>query len=143
MEIPGSSARIVMVQVRRQTMKRTVISRQCRIGLIAIGLFFAGCNTAKQPEPGLSVSDARAIAKDAYIYDFPMVVNYHTTYKQALNTSSLDYRGSFNVENSSKSVATPADKFVVTPNSDTPTPAQDQGHRRTARQDAAGVGWYI
>ena len=101
-------------------MEHTVLSRQCKIGLIAIGLFFAGCNTAKQPQPGLSATDARAIAKDAYIYGFPMVVNYHTMYKQAIDTTSKDYRGSFNVVNSSKSVATPADKFVVTPNSDTP-----------------------
>src|ERR1700679_2372482 len=78
------------------------------------------CNTAKPVESGLSVADARAIAKDAYIYGFPMTVNYQTMYKQAIDTTSKDYRGVFNTVNSSKSVATPEDKFVVTPNSDTP-----------------------
>lgn len=100
-------------------MKRSHLARRSTIGLIATALFFAGCST-KQPVTSLSPSDARAIAKDAYIYGFPMVVNYQTMYKQAIDTASKDYRGSFNVVNSSKSVATPADKFVVTPNSDTP-----------------------
>ena len=49
-----------------------------------------------------------------------MAVNYQTMYKQAIDTTSRDYRGAFNTLNSSKSVATPDDKFVVTPNSDAP-----------------------
>lgn len=87
----------------------------------AIPLFLAGCENANNPSQlSLSASDARAIAKEAYIYGFPMVVNYQTMYKQAIDKSSPDYRGAFNSLNSSKSVATPEDKFVVTPNSDTP-----------------------
>jgi hypothetical protein len=68
----------------------------------------------------LSAADARAIAKEAYIYGFPMAANYKTMYKQAIDTASPDHRGAFNTLSSSKSVATPDDKFVVTPNSDTP-----------------------
>lgn len=49
-----------------------------------------------------------------------MVANYQTLYKQAIDTTSHDYRGPFNVIASSSNVATPEDKFVVTPNSDTP-----------------------
>jgi hypothetical protein len=64
--------------------------------------------------------DARQIAKEAYLYGFPMAANYRTMYKQAIDTTSKDYRGAFNTVHSSKSVATPDDKFVVTPNSDTP-----------------------
>lgn len=87
---------------------------------VAASLCLTGCNTAKPVESGLSVADARAIAKEAYIYGFPMTVNYHTMYKQALDTTNPDYRGTFNTLTSAKSVATPEDKFVVTPNSDTP-----------------------
>jgi hypothetical protein len=84
-------------------------------------LFASGCNnTAKTPEGGLTSADARAIAKEAYIYGFPMAANYRTMYKQAIDSSSPDFRGAFNQVTSSKSVATPEDKFVVTPNSDTP-----------------------
>jgi hypothetical protein len=68
----------------------------------------------------LSPAEARSIAKEAYIYGFPMVMNYQTMHKQAIDSTSKDYRGAFNTLNSSKSVATPEDKFVVTPNSDTP-----------------------
>ena len=68
----------------------------------------------------MNPADTRAIAKEAYLYGFPMAANYQTMYKQAIDTSSPDYRGAFNTLTSSKSVATPEDKFVVTPNSDTP-----------------------
>jgi hypothetical protein len=68
----------------------------------------------------LTPQEARSIAKEAYIYAFPMAANYQTMYKQAIDKNSPDYRGPFNSLNSSKSVATPEDKFVVTPNSDTP-----------------------
>jgi hypothetical protein len=54
------------------------------------------------------------------IYGFPMAMNYQTMYKRAIDRTSKDYRGAFNTLNSSRSVATPEDKFVVTPNSDTP-----------------------
>ena len=87
---------------------------------IAAALFVTACNTNKPVESNLSASDARIIAKDAYIYGFPMAANYATMYKQAIDTTSHDYRGPFNEVHSAKSVATPDDKFVVTPNSDTP-----------------------
>ncbi len=44
----------------------------------------------------LSAAEARAIAKEAYIYGFPMAANYQTMYKQAIDTSSPDYRAPFN-----------------------------------------------
>ena len=89
--------------------------------LSAAIVLIAGCDTAKKAgDSSLTVADARAIAKEAYIYGFPMAANYQTMYKQAIDTTGKDYRGAFNTLNSSKSVATPEDKFVVTPNSDTP-----------------------
>jgi hypothetical protein len=89
--------------------------------LIAGVIFSVGCDTGKKPaENVLSAADARAIAKEAYIYGFPMAANYLTMYKQAINTGSKDYRAPFNTLTSAKSVATSDDKFVVTPNSDTP-----------------------
>jgi hypothetical protein len=67
-----------------------------------------------------SPQEARAIAKEAYVYAFPMAANYQTLYKQAIDTTSHDYRAPFNTLTNASSVATPEDKFVVTPNSDTP-----------------------
>jgi hypothetical protein len=83
-------------------------------------LSVAGGSATKAPEGDLTASDSRSIAKEAYIYGFPMAANYNTMYKQAIDTSSKDHRAPFNTLASSRSVATPDDKFVVTPNSDTP-----------------------
>ncbi len=74
---------------------------------------------ASTPE-GLTNAQIRAIAKEAYIYGFPVVTNYQTLYKQAIDKASPDYRAPFNTIASLANVATPEDKFVVTPNSDTP-----------------------
>ena len=93
------------------------------VGLVVVLMLSAlsGCNKpATESSSSLAAADARPIAKEAYIYGFPMVANYQTMYKQAIDKSSPDYRGAFNTLNNSKSVATPEDKFVVTPNSDTP-----------------------
>src|SRR5271155_6219570 len=89
------------------------------VGISAASLLIAGCSS-KTSESGLSAADARTIAKEAFTYGFPMVANYQTMYKQAIDTTNKDYRAPFNTLTSAKSVATPEDKFVVTPNSDTP-----------------------
>jgi hypothetical protein len=90
------------------------------IVLTATVLFVTACNTNKPSEPALTPAEARSIAKEAFIYGFPMAANYNTMYKQAIDAGNPDHRADFNVIASSKSVATPDDKFVVTPNSDTP-----------------------
>jgi len=68
----------------------------------------------------LASQEAQKIAKEAYIYGFPMVVNYKTMYMYAVNPQSPEYKGGFNVLKSEARVYTPEDKAVVTPNSDTP-----------------------
>jgi hypothetical protein len=87
-------------------------------------LALIGCGGSQQLSPagpgGLTPDETRQIAKDAYIYGFPIATNYQTMYKQAINTGNPDYRAPFNVLTNSSNVATPDDKFVVTPNSDTP-----------------------
>ena len=89
--------------------------------VLVIALILGAGGSTQQTAPGgLTAEGARAIAKDAYIYGFPMATNYATMYKQAINTGNPDYRAPFNTVTSSANVATPADKFVVTPNSDTP-----------------------
>ncbi|HEX4772985.1 MAG TPA: DUF1254 domain-containing protein [Bryobacteraceae bacterium] len=92
-------------------------TRDCESAVAA-----ASCSKSDSASPAASAEppDVRAIAKEAYIYAFPMVDNYQTLYKQAVDTSSHDYRAPFNVLSNASTVATPEDKFVVTPNSDTP-----------------------
>ena len=92
------------------------------LALFPVLSFLISCHSKPSAESSTSLSpaEARQIAKEAYVYGFPMAANYRTMYKQAIDTTNRDYRGPFNTINSSKSVATPEDKFVVTPNSDTP-----------------------
>ena len=68
----------------------------------------------------LTSQEIQQIAKEAYIYGFPMVVNYKTMNMYAVNPQSPEYKGGFNVLQSEARVYTPEDKAVVTPNSDTP-----------------------
>lgn len=70
--------------------------------------------------PDITPEEARAIAREAYIYGFPMVVNYKTMYLYALNENSPEYKGPFNQLSCDARLFTPEDKAVVTPNSDTP-----------------------
>jgi hypothetical protein len=110
----------LLIAQRRTT---NVESQRRRIILatsLLICIALAGCGTQQQTRSGLSLQEARQIAKEAYIYGFPIATNYQTMYKQAIDTGNPDYRARFNVLTSSAGVATPDDKFVVTPNSDTP-----------------------
>jgi hypothetical protein len=70
--------------------------------------------------PTITPDDARTIAKDAFVYGFPLIENYKTLYKQAVDRSGSEYRAPFNEIASAANIATPADTWVVTPNSDTP-----------------------
>ncbi len=68
----------------------------------------------------LSAAEAQAIAKEAYVYGFPMVMNYKTMWNYAIDSESTDYKGPFNRRSCEARLFTPEDKAVVTPNADTP-----------------------
>ncbi|WP_439182673.1 DUF1254 domain-containing protein [Carboxylicivirga taeanensis] len=76
------------------------------------------CSCTKQPT--LTPQEAKEIAKEAYIYGFPMVMNYKTLYVYTLNTNSKEFKGAFNELACDARLYTPEDKAIVTPNSDTP-----------------------
>jgi hypothetical protein len=67
-------------------------------------------STAPTPE------EVRAIAKDAYIFTYPLVMNYRTMYMQALDPKSGVGLGKW----LHLGMATPDDKTIVSPNNDTP-----------------------
>ena len=68
----------------------------------------------------LTPGEAKQIAKEAYIYGFPIVVNYKTMYMYVIDENSPEYKGPFNYLACVARVYTPKDKAIVTPNSDTP-----------------------
>lgn len=63
---------------------------------------------------------ARAIAKEAYIYGYPMVDSYRIEYGYFVDKTDPEYKGAWNEIHNTPRVYTPADKAVQTPNSDTP-----------------------
>ena len=62
----------------------------------------------------------RAIAKDAYIYGFPMVDNHRVMYSYFVDNDDSEYKGGWNEIHNTARVYTPADTAIQTPNSDTP-----------------------
>ena len=68
----------------------------------------------------LSPDSARAIAKEAYVYGYPMIQNYKTTYAYFVDKGGDQYKAPINTLDNIARVYTPADTGIVTPNSDTP-----------------------
>lgn len=62
----------------------------------------------------------RDIYKEAYIYGFPMVMNYGIMYAYFVDRNSGQFKAPFNQVYNEARVFTPKDTAVVTPNSDTP-----------------------
>jgi hypothetical protein len=68
----------------------------------------------------IAPAEARAIAKEAYIYGFPMVDNYRIQYAYFVDKQNPEYKGAWNQIHNIPRVFTPDDKAIQTPNSDTP-----------------------
>jgi hypothetical protein len=77
-------------------------------------------STAPAPGGPMTPEQAREIAKEAYVYGFPMVDNYRIQYSYFIDPSSPEYKGPWNEVHSVARVYTPADTTIQTPNSDTP-----------------------
>jgi hypothetical protein len=76
-----------------------------------------GC---QQKAPEITPVEAQQIAKEAYIYGFPLVLNYKTMHNYVIDKKSPEYKGDFNDLSCVARVYTPEDKTIITPNSDTP-----------------------
>jgi hypothetical protein len=87
--------------------------------ILILIILAAGMSACKQEIP-LTPAEAKEIAREAYVYGFPMVVNYKTLYMYAIDEKSPEYKGPFNELVCNARLFTPDDKAVVTPNSDTP-----------------------
>ena len=68
----------------------------------------------------LTPEDARKIAKEAYIYGYPLVDNYRINHSYFTDSGSSEFKAPWNKLNNVARVYTPADKAIQTPNSDTP-----------------------
>src|SRR5438477_1667721 len=70
-------------------------------------------------QAGVSPAEARAIAKEAYIYGFPIVDNYRIQHAYWMDKTNPEYKGPFNQIWNATQPFSPADKAIQTPNSDT------------------------
>jgi len=68
----------------------------------------------------ITPAEARAIAKEAYIYGYPMVDSYRILHAYFVNRESPEFKAPWNQLTNTPRVYTPDDKAVQTPNSDTP-----------------------
>ena len=64
--------------------------------------------------------DPRAIVRDAWIYAYPMLMNYQTLAKQVLDPANEGFIGGFGRFRHYAQFFTPANRDIVTPNNDTP-----------------------
>ncbi len=105
---------------------RTMNIRRIINGFVAIAALaiLSGCGDKDQPEPAMKLAvdaaEAKAIAKEAYVYGFPMVMGYKTIYNYVVDKENPEYKGPFNQLMCDARLFTPDDRAIVTPNADTP-----------------------
>jgi hypothetical protein len=75
--------------------------------------------SAAHAQAGVSPAEARAIAKEAYIYGFPIVDNYRVQHAYWVEKTNPEYKGPWNQIWNSARLFSPADTAIQTPNSDT------------------------
>jgi hypothetical protein len=65
-------------------------------------------------------AEARTIAKEAYVYGFPVVDDYRVQYGYFVDRENPEFKAPWNQIRNIPRVFTPADTAIQTPNSDTP-----------------------
>ena len=76
--------------------------------------------SAYSASPAVTPEEARAIAKEAYIYGYPLVDSYRIQYAYFVDKDDKSYKAPWNQLKNIPAVYTPADTAIQTPNSDTP-----------------------
>ena len=79
-----------------------------------------GLFPASEPQTNVTPTEARAIAKDAYIYGFSVVDNYRVQHAYFVDRDNPEFKAPWNQIRNIPRVYTPEDKTIQTPNSDTP-----------------------
>jgi hypothetical protein len=87
---------------------------------LVIGMTLCSFAFTASAQTSVSPTEARAIAKEAYIYGFPIVDSYRIQYGYFVDRRNSEFKGTWNQVHNTPRVYTPADKAIQTPNSDTP-----------------------
>jgi hypothetical protein len=81
---------------------------------------FVSCGVGAQDSFTATPEEARGIAKEAYLYGFPVVEMYKTLYTQAIDKKSPNFKAPLNQIGNTAKAFTAKDTAFVTPNADTP-----------------------
>jgi hypothetical protein len=73
-----------------------------------------------QAKNDLTPVEARAIAKEAFVFGFPLVDSYRVQYSYFVDRGAPEFKRGWNTLFNNARVYTPEDKSIQTPNSDTP-----------------------
>lgn len=95
-----------------------------RFSVVLLGALIAACGGSQEgvsgdTPPVLPPDSIRSIARDAYIYGYPIVENYRIVYQSAQDTGFTKY-APFNTFYHEPDVAGAKDTLFVAPNGDTP-----------------------
>ena len=82
---------------------------------LALALFVPASSGAGEPSP----AEVRAIAKEAYVYGYPLVDNYRILYFFTLDRSSPAFKAPVNELDNETRLYSPEDRVILCPNSDT------------------------
>ena len=86
----------------------------------AIALLLSVPFTAARAQTNIPPAEARAIAREAYVYGFPLVDNYRIQHGYFVDRQNPEFKAPWNQIRNVPRVYTPADTAIQTPNSDTP-----------------------
>ena len=89
-------------------------------GTIAATIFTGSAALTTVRAADITPTEARTIAKEAYIYGFPLVDNYRIQYGYFVDRQNPEFKAPWNQIVNIPRVYTPADTAIQTPNSDTP-----------------------
>jgi hypothetical protein len=95
-------------------------SRLIRTITCTVAIFAAVAVQAGRAQTTVSAEEARAIAKEAYIYANPLVDAYRAMYSWFLDEQSPEFKAPLNQIGNVPRVFTHEDRAVQSPNSDTP-----------------------
>jgi hypothetical protein len=77
-------------------------------------------STTTTAQTSVTPAEARTIARDAYVYGYPMVDSYRIQHAYFVDPKNPEFKAPWNQIRNIPRVFTPEDKAVQTPNSDTP-----------------------
>jgi hypothetical protein len=106
----------VEIKFNREELERTMKTISATLLTVAAVVSFSPPGRAAEVAP----AEARAIAREAYIYGYPLVDNYRIAFGYFVDHQNKEFKAPWNHIANIPNVYTPADTAVQTPNSDTP-----------------------